>query len=188
MLALAQLRLWPLRRLALAAGAAALAAAVTGIPTDLIDTPLFGRQIEPTVWAYPVWALSSLLVGLLVATELSPGRPAAGGGLLALFAVGCPVCNKPALLVLGTAGAIDWFAPLQPLLGGLAVAVLAVALVARLRRQAACGAGASPVDGISRVEITAEKDCATSGRKRLPPWSSSSRDCRDARATRPERR
>lgn len=138
-LALAQLRLWPARRLALAAAVAALAAVVTGVPTDLIETPLFGRQIEPPAWAYPVWIASCLLIGLLVGTELSPGRPAAGGGLLALFAVGCPVCNKPVLLLAGTSGALGWFAPIQPFLGALAVVVPAAALVLRSRAQAACG-------------------------------------------------
>ncbi len=137
-LALASLRTWSARRFALALGVAVLAAVVTGVPTDLIDTPLFGRQVGVTDWAYPVWIASSLLTGLLVATALRPGRPAVGGGLLALFAVGCPVCNKPVLLLLGTSGALDWFAPIQPVLGGLAVVALAVALFVRLRAQAVC--------------------------------------------------
>ncbi|MCC6223212.1 MAG: hypothetical protein IT201_06930 [Thermoleophilia bacterium] len=129
---------WPARRFAFAVGAALLVAAVTGIPTDLVDTPLFGRQIGVTAWAYPVWIVSSLLAGLLAATALRPARPVAGGGLLALFAVGCPVCNKPVLLLLGSAGALEWFAPLQPVLGALAIAGLAAALVVRLRAEAAC--------------------------------------------------
>jgi hypothetical protein len=131
--AIGTLRAWPARRFALALGAAALAAVLTGIPTDLVDTPLFGRQIAVTAWAYPLWIVSSLLLGLLVATELSPGRPAAGGGLLTVLAVGCPVCNKPVLLLAGTSGALGGFAPLQPVLGGLAVLLLATALVVRLR-------------------------------------------------------
>jgi hypothetical protein len=137
-LAFAQLRLWPARRFGIAGLAALLSAVVTGVPTDLIDTPLFGRSIAVTTWAYPVWIATSLLAGLLVATELRPGRPLTGGGLLALFAVGCPVCNKPALLLLGSAGAVSWFAPLQPALGGLAIVVLAGALVHRLRLQSSC--------------------------------------------------
>ena len=67
---------------------------------------------------------------------MSPGR---WRGPLALFAVGCPVCNKPVLLLAGTSGALGWFAPIQPLLGALAVAAPAAALVLRLRAQAACG-------------------------------------------------
>jgi hypothetical protein len=137
-LGLAQLLLWRRRRWLLALGAATLSALITGIPTDLIDTPVFGRSIEVAVWAYPVWIVSSLLAGLLVATELRPGRPLTGGGLLALFAVSCPVCTKPAVLVLGAAGAVTWFGPVQPVLGGLALVVLAIALVVRLRSQASC--------------------------------------------------
>lgn len=137
-LALASLRTWRARRFAVALGVAVLAAAVTGVPADLIDTPLFGRQVAVTDWAYPVWIVSSILIGLLVATEIRPGEPAAGGGLLALFAVGCPLCNKPVVLLLGTSGALNWFAPIQPVLGGLAVVGLATALVLRLRAQAFC--------------------------------------------------
>ncbi|MEZ5099248.1 MAG: hypothetical protein R3C15_05485 [Thermoleophilia bacterium] len=141
--AVTALRLWPARRFALAAGVAVLAALLTGIPTDLIDTPLFGRSIDVTVWAYPVWIASSALIGLLVATAIRrPEKPAAGGGLLTLLAVGCPVCNKPVLILLGTAGALDWWEPLQPILGGIAILLLAVALVLRLRGEVSCPAPA----------------------------------------------
>ena len=146
-LALASLRTWPARRYVIAVVAALAVAVVTGVPTDLVDTPLFGRQIDVTAWAYPVWIVSSALTGLLVATELSPGRPAMGGGLLTLFAVGCPICNKPALLLLGTSGALDWFAPIQPVLGGLGVLVLVAALVVRLRAQVACRPRAGRYEG-----------------------------------------
>jgi hypothetical protein len=142
--ALAQLRLWPARRFAFAGVAALVGAVVTGVPTDLIDTPIFGRSIAVSGWAYPVWIATSLLAGLLAATELRPGRPLAGGGLFALFAVGCPACNKPAVLLLGAGGAAGWLGPLQPLLGAIAVALLAGALVVRLRAQAACAAYAPP--------------------------------------------
>jgi hypothetical protein len=136
--AVAQLRLWSPGRWALAAVAAAVAAVVTGVPTDLIDTPLFGRTIEVTTWAYPVWIVSSLLAGLLAATELRPGRPLAGGGALALVAVACPVCNKPAVLLLGAGGAVTWLGPVQPVLGALAIALLGFALVVRLKAHASC--------------------------------------------------
>ncbi len=130
----------------IAVAGTAVSAVIVGLPTDMIPNPIFGRSIEVTAWAYPVWIVTSLLAGMLLATELRPGRPLTGGGLLALFAVGCPVCNKPALLLLGSAGAVTWFAPLQPVLGALAVAVLAVALLARLRRQASCPQPVRPSD------------------------------------------
>ena len=80
----------------------------------------------------------------MLTTTTPPGRPAAPaalvswGAFLAWFAVGCPVCNKLALLALGYAGAITWFAPVQPFLGILALGLTAVALVVRLRGQVAC--------------------------------------------------
>jgi hypothetical protein len=139
---LAALRAWTPRRFAIAGIAAIVALVVVGIPTDLIDTPLFGRSVAVTAWAYPVWIASAVLIGLLVATAARPGRPAGGGGLLTLLAVGCPVCNKPVVLLLGASGALDLWAPLQPALGGLAVVLLAVALAVRLRGEVACPAPA----------------------------------------------
>ncbi len=36
---------------------------------------------------------------------------AAGGGLLSALAIGCPVCNKAVVLLLGSAGALTVWAP-----------------------------------------------------------------------------
>lgn len=66
------------------------------------------------------------------------GRLGAVGAFTAWFAVGCPVCNKIALLVLGYSGAMTYFAPIQPWLGAAAVVASVVALVARLSGQMAC--------------------------------------------------
>lgn len=60
------------------------------------------------------------------------------GGVLAWFAVGCPVCNKIALLALGYSGALTWFAPVQPFLAAAALLLTAGALVFRLRGQVFC--------------------------------------------------
>ncbi|MDN6605024.1 hypothetical protein [Brevibacterium sp.] len=60
------------------------------------------------------------------------------GGMLGWFAVGCPVCNKIALLVLGYTGALTYFAPLQPVLAVLSVVLLLVAVVVRLKGQFSC--------------------------------------------------
>ena len=49
------------------------------------------------------------------------------------FAVGCPVCNKLVVGLLGTSGATGSFAPAQPALGAAAVALTAGALVIRVR-------------------------------------------------------
>lgn len=159
------LRTWNTRHVTVATTAAVAVALVVGFATVLIPNSLFSRQIAPEWWNYPVWLVTSALSGMLAATYLRSGdavdsRDAAtradaavgldtaverrtsrlglAGGVLAWFAVGCPVCNKLALLALGYSGAITWFAPLQPLLAGGALTLTGLALVWRLRGQVAC--------------------------------------------------
>jgi hypothetical protein len=146
LLLLADLRAWPARRWAVAAAATVGFALFVAIPTDLVDTPVFGREIPPTWWAWPSLLVSSVLGGLLVATYVNPvladtaptRRGGYAGGLLTFFAVGCPVCNKLVLLALGSAGALTWFEPVQPLLQVAAVGLLTWALLARLRGERSC--------------------------------------------------
>src|SRR5699024_10483283 len=70
--------------------------------------------------------------------ERRHSRMGMAGGILAWFAVGCPVCNKLALLALGYSGAITWFTPIQPFLAFGALILTGVALAWRLRGQVAC--------------------------------------------------
>ena len=119
---------------------------VMGLPTAVIDNPVFGRAIAVTAWSGPVLIVSSVLVGLIMATYVNPLESLADrqmkvsgvGGLLSFFAIGCPVCNKIVLLALGTSGALNFFAPLQPILAIAGVAFLVYALVQRLRNERAC--------------------------------------------------
>lgn len=133
---------------------------VVAVPTAMIPTPVFGREVPTTPWAWPALVLTSVLSGLLVGTYVrdaavpgeqgsadeadgrvegrSEGRAGAVGGVLTFLAVGCPVCNKLALLALGYTGAIQWFAPVQPWLAVGAVGLLGWALVRRLGAQEAC--------------------------------------------------
>lgn len=70
--------------------------------------------------------------------ERRTSRMGLAGGVMVWFAVGCPVCNKLALLALGYSGAITWFTPVQPFLALGALVLTSVALVWRLRGQVAC--------------------------------------------------
>jgi hypothetical protein len=56
--------------------------------------------------------------------------------VLSFLAAGCPACNKLVVLAVGTTGALDYFRPLQPLLGLASLVLLGVALGARLRVRA----------------------------------------------------
>jgi hypothetical protein len=138
-----------------------------GLVAAIIPNPVFGRQIAPEPFAVAVWFASAPLMGLLGATysAMAPfgsmtrsapllGGPAAGvagrdGTILgtmasfgAFLAIGCPVCNKIALVLLGTSGALTVFAPLQPVIGAASLGLLAGTLAWRLRlrtRAGACG-------------------------------------------------
>jgi len=75
---------------------------------------------------------------VLARSERRTSRMGMAGGVLAWFAVGCPVCNKIALLALGYSGAITYFTPIQPFLALGAMVLTGVAVVVRLRGQVSC--------------------------------------------------
>ena len=118
--------------------AALIAALAIGIPTDVVPNPWFTRMTPVRVLDVVFLVLTAALTGALVATYFEAGArrapgAALGSGFLSVFAVGCPVCNKLVVGLLGTSGALSIFAPLQPVIGAAAVAIAALALRARLR-------------------------------------------------------
>lgn len=137
-------RLWTRKNwlIAVAGGVATLL--VIGVPTDVIDNPVFGREIDETPWAMPVLVVTAVLSGLLLGTYVNAdqfdrsAKSGTVGGVLAYFAVGCPVCNKLVLLALGTTGAVNYFEPVQPYLAVLGVVALGWALRQRLRSAVSC--------------------------------------------------
>lgn len=149
---------WPARRWVAAVAGAVTTTVVIAVPTDLIDTPYFSRDVAVTWWAWPVLVVTAALSGLLLATYVAAGagtgetavgrgEPRTGvlGATLSLFAVGCPVCNKIVLVALGYSGAMSWFAPAQPVLAAASVVLLAWALRRRLAAERACPAPATSV-------------------------------------------
>jgi hypothetical protein len=151
------------RYLAASAVAAVAGLVAFGLVSAIVPNPVFGRQIPPEPFAIVVWIVSGLLMGLLAGTYLVPppaaavavpdaatipamGEPEAAarrtsalgyaGGLAAFLAIGCPVCNKVALVLLGASGALSIWAPIQPLVGVASVALLAASLSWRLRMRA----------------------------------------------------
>ena len=122
------------------------AALVLGIPTAMIPNPFFGRMTPTEPVNLVVWLASAPLMGLLAATYLakpparavdihaaSGGGRMTAGGIAAFLAIGCPICNKVVVATLGVSGALNIFAPLQPLIGAASVALLSGTLVWRLR-------------------------------------------------------
>jgi hypothetical protein len=141
-----QLATWPARRWAATLIAGVAVALAIGIPTGVVPTSLYHRMTPVTWWDYPVWAATAVLAGLTAATYVSvqgrqrsrAGGGGIGGSLLAVFAVGCPICNKLVVALLGVTGALNYFGPLQPALGVLSIALLAAGLAVRLRGETAC--------------------------------------------------
>ena len=150
---------WSPRRWWAAVVGTAATIVVVGVPTDVIPNPVFGRPVGVTWWSYPVLVATGLLGGLLIATyvrepDLSttdrvesdlatdeldrPGKTGGIGGLLSFFAVGCPTCNKLVVVALGSSGALDWFAPAQPVLAVASLVLLGWAVRTRLRGQIVC--------------------------------------------------
>ena len=131
---------------------AAISAFVIALPTRLVPNGFFTRMTPTRPWDYAFLAVSSLLIGLTLAAK----RPSTGasepsalaGGVGTYLAVGCPICNKVVVALLGTSGAMSYFAPIQPVLGVGAIAVLVVALRRRLRSEGAerCAVPNAPAD------------------------------------------
>jgi hypothetical protein len=146
--AFAAMSWWPVQRWLAALVASVTAGLVVGVPTGIVETRFYTRMTPVTWWDYPVWAISAILVGLTVATYVRAGEPRVptpdrsrrtiGATILATFAVGCPICNKLVVALIGVSGALNYWAPLQPVLGVLSVALLAIGLGVRLRGLVAC--------------------------------------------------
>lgn len=138
------LRFWSLSALYTAGSAVLL-----GVPTRLVPNPLFSRIVPTGPQDYVIWIVSTLLLGPLLALmtlypmpsqKAAPGKRsiagtgrAFGGALLSFFSVGCPVCNKVVVLLLGLGGAMTIFNPLRPFLGLASIVLLGVTLFLRVR-------------------------------------------------------
>jgi hypothetical protein len=141
------LLLWSKKRWLVASATALATGVFISLPTAILKTPVFGREIPVTSWSIPVVIATSILSGMLLATyanndeSLREERSLKVGGAGALFsflAVGCPVCNKLVLVALGYSGAIQYFAPVQPYLATAGILLLAYALQKRLTGETKC--------------------------------------------------
>ena len=108
------------------------------IPTDIIANPIFGRMTPVRDQDYVFWAITGPLVGLIAGTYAVGGMVTGQGGMfsggfLSFLAVGCPVCNKLVIALIGTSGALTFFGPAQLFLGIASIALLGVTLQLRVR-------------------------------------------------------
>lgn len=127
-------------RMVRATAVGALVLVLVGVPTDVIATPLFGREIPVRWWEYPVLVATAVLTAAWfampgAAPRAQMRRSPFSAVVLSLLAVGCPVCNKLILLALGTTGALSIWQPVQPLLAVVSVGMLGFAVRQRWRRR-----------------------------------------------------
>jgi len=152
------------RLLAWTASWSVVAGLAFGLVSAIIANPVFARSVPPDAAAIGIWLVSAPLMGLVMATYTAPARPSAtlaavslapadalvverrstrlGGlaGFGAFLAIGCPVCNKVALVLLGASGAMSVWAPIQPVVGAISLVLLVVTAAWRLRLRASGGA------------------------------------------------
>jgi hypothetical protein len=132
---------WPVGWRAIIFGAVGGLAALlaVGLPTAVVPNALFDRMTPTRPHDYLILGLTALLAAALSATYALPANcplqegKLMTGGLLSFLAVGCPVCNKVVVLLLGASGALAYFEPVQPLLAAGGLGLLGVALALRLR-------------------------------------------------------
>jgi hypothetical protein len=121
-----------------AAGAGLVTLLAIGLVTAIIENPLFVRMTPVRPQDYVIRLVSGLLLGLIAGTFVGPaparhGGKTISGGVLSVLAVGCPICNKLVVLVLGVSGALTIFGPAQLYLGVVSVVLLAWTLRLRAR-------------------------------------------------------
>ena len=155
------LLLWSAKRWIVAFTTAIATVLIISLPTAVIENPVFGRDVEVTSWSIPVVLITSVISGLILATYVKNDasvdeersiRIGGAGAFFSFLAVGCPVCNKIALIALGYSGALQYFAPLQPYMAALGVGLLMYALRKRLSGELMCSTGF-----ISANKMTEEK-------------------------------
>lgn len=153
------LRQFGLRGWSVAAATAVVSALALGAPTVMYGQPWPLRQL-PVVFVrmtpvraqdYGVWLLSAALLGLIAGAYVQ--RPTAQGknqiafgGVGSYLAIGCPVCNKAVVLLLGVSGALNIFGPTQIIIGALSVLTLGWTL---LLRTTAITAPDCPLPGVT---------------------------------------
>ena len=118
--------------------AAAIGLVVIGLPTAIYENLFFVRMTPVRPQDYVIWVVSSVLIGLIVGSYFAGGSKAGeekvlSGSVLSVLAVGCPICNKPVVLLLGTSGALTFFAPLQLYIGIVSILLLGWTLLLRVK-------------------------------------------------------
>jgi hypothetical protein len=127
------------RMIAYGLGAGIATFLVLAVSTTIIPNPIFPREEAVRTFDYIVLGVVTLLATALGATYAIPKTCSLqrntlfSGGILSFLAISCPVCNVAVVALIGTGGALAWFAPVQPVLGIAAIGMLLFALAMQIR-------------------------------------------------------
>jgi hypothetical protein len=123
-------------------------APLIGLVTATYFAPLPSRQAVPLrIGGATAGATAGAIAGTSArsdAADRSGSTLGTVGGVAAFLAIGCPTCNKIALVLLGASGATTVFGPLQPFIGAVSLVLLALTAAWRLRIRARGGVCAVP--------------------------------------------
>ena len=98
----------------------------------------FVRMTPVRAQDYVIWVVSAVLIGLIAGSYFADRSKSdegklLSGGVLSVLAVGCPICNKPVVLLLGASGALTFFARIQLYIGVASVLLLGWTLLLRAK-------------------------------------------------------
>ncbi len=106
-----------------------------GMITALVPNPWFVRMIPANNLDYFYLYATSLLVGFYVAIHYYKKKRknfckkiSVTGGVGGFLAFSCPICNKILVLLFGSTLLIRYYDPIRPLLGGLSIILLLLAI------------------------------------------------------------
>ncbi len=119
---------------------------ILGIPTAVIPNKFFTRMTPVYFFDYFFLILNSLLLGAYIGLHFYEKHEkskktdflAVSGGVLNVFVVGCPVCNVLIASLIGTSAALNYFAPLQPILGAISTIIILIAIYFKFKSLKEC--------------------------------------------------
>lgn len=113
-------------------GAAVVTAVVLGVPTDVIDSPVFVRVVPVRWWEYAVLLLVSVLVGAWAGGHGRRGVWSLVAGLVATgLSLGCPHCNRLVVWLIGMDRTLTWWALAQSVLAVIGITLMSFSVARR---------------------------------------------------------
>ena len=117
-----------------------------GIPTALIPTPWFTRMVSARSADYVFLLLNSALIGAYIGVHTYEKHErskkgdamATTGGIANILAVGCPICNKVLVALLGASAVMVYVEPIRVWLGIFSAGFVGVALWFKIRSVRTC--------------------------------------------------